>query len=110
MLSVRQELRPVVMVLLSRRIERRERRGVAASGRHSMDRPVEIRGEQDDAVPVPGSASILRRVAESLWRTAGSIDFLQLSGGEEADEAAIRRPEREGSVLGSRHGAGFGGI
>src|SRR5437899_10989954 len=49
--------------------------------------------EDDDAIAVPGPAPAIASVAESLRRSAGSLDLLELAAGEKRNEAAVRRPE-----------------
>ncbi len=56
-------------------------------------------GEENHAVGAPGAASSGPGFADNLWRTSGEIDLHELVVREEADPAAVRRPEGGIGVL-----------
>lgn len=102
MAPVRKKVRPSVTGLASRRVESRHRRRSAAGARNSIERTIRKGREKDRTVLTPGTTAAARRIADRLRRASGGVDPLQLPIGEEADEAAVGRPEREGGILGPR--------
>ena len=68
------------------------------------------RRENDDPLRrTPGAAEPRgwRRLAQRDRRTAGHVDFLELSPGEECQRPAVRRPERGQPTLGAGESACF---
>src|SRR5262245_34578946 len=87
-------------------IEDRRALGDAAGSRYPKQRLGCRRREQDDVVPIPRAATTGQGVTQHHRRSSGDADLLQLSAGEETDEAAIGRPERERRVFSARERAG----
>lgn len=59
------------------------------------------RVEDDHAVPAPGAAAALFRVAQRQGRSTRNIDLLELPAREKSDEAAVGRPEGRRSAVSS---------
>ena len=64
-----------------------------------MDRSLCGRCEQDDIIPVPGSAAWIVGVGNIDWRTAANGNALEFSAGEVTDRLPIERPEGERSRI-----------
>ena len=71
-----------------------------------MERSGEARGENDDAIAVPGSAARILRSGEWDRGPAAEADLFECSVGEETDLSPVRRPERPGRPLRSRQRSG----
>src|SRR5262249_9908370 len=105
--AVGQERRPAMRLLLSRGVENRDRRRIAACRAYSIDSTLERRREHDGSVGTPGAApAVDSDIRDDLRSTADEIDRLQLARGDESERAGIRRPERLTGSFGSRQRTG----
>ncbi len=109
MLAVGQERREAVPVFLLRRIEGRHRLGRAAASRDPVQDPAGVWRKHDHVRRTPVAAARARRVAQHVGAPSGRGNRLQLGVREEANPAAVRRPEWQHSAVGvlepaRRHG------
>jgi hypothetical protein len=72
------------------RNERRRRGGRAGSGRHSKQRRVPLRREEDYIVAIPRAGRTERGLAERDHLTAARVNFLQFVVCEKRDEPGVR--------------------
>ena len=108
--SVGQDLREAMGRLAALRVERRDRYGGPARRRHAEDRIGRGGREEDRPVAGPRASAARCRRAEHLGRAAVRVDLPELPAGEEAEEAAVGRPEGERRVLGPRERLGREGV
>ena len=73
----------------------RDRYRRASGSSDAIKRARDIARKNDHVVRVPGAAHSDSSVAKNAHRPSGNIDGVELSSSEEADTAAIRRPERQ---------------
>src|SRR5205809_1091406 len=78
------------MAVLGLAIELRHRDGSPAGVGNAKDGAARRRGEEDGVARPGRAARIDCGIAQSLWRSAGGFDLLELSAGEEAELAAVR--------------------
>jgi len=95
MTAVGQKMRREMVHLLSRPVERRQRRRRAAVRRHLQEADLRVAGEDDHVVAIPRAVGPLERVADRVGRrtAAPRFDPFQLAVGEVSDRAAVTRPE-----------------
>src|SRR5579872_4088259 len=60
------------------------------------------RREHNHTVAIPASAAAAARVAQSLRRTTGDCDLLELAPGEKSEICAVGGPERIGGSIAAR--------
>src|SRR5262249_32281634 len=101
-----QEVRPAMAGNRVFGIERRYGGRGAATLADLGERVLRARGEDDNALTIPGAASSGRRVAQNLNRPSARRDLLQLTVAEESDPGAVRRPEGISGSIGSRERLG----
>ena len=94
---VGQEARPDMAKLSL--TEHRSGRGHAPRRGHFLERRSIGRSKDNHSISIPRSAAIVRRVAQRNWRTAGHVNFFELSAREESERAAVGRPERRRGAL-----------
>ena len=73
----------------------------AALGRDAKQVTV-VRTEDDGAALIPCTAKTLRRVGQVFRRSAGDVESFELAAPEKSQGFAIRRPEWELRIVGSR--------
>ena len=108
--TIGQKGRPAVPRLLLRWIWFGQRDRRAAGARHAIERAAsEARSHtvENRAVSVPRAGRRARGFADCLRRPAGHIDHHQLSGRDESEMTAVRRPEGTGGGRGPRQKPGF---
>ena len=106
---VRKYFRPT-MAGVSGAIDARDRLRLAAARRYLVDAVAHRRREQDDIARAPGPTASTGRIAQREHGSLVHIHTLQLAAHEEADCAAIRRPERKGGVVCAGDGTRLDGV
>ncbi len=105
--AIRQEDRPAVVALAPGLVEVRDHLVGAAARRDPVDRRGRRGREEDHPGAAPGAAAAVVGAGERLRRTAREIHPHELAVGEEAEGAAVGRPEREPGALGAGKGPGL---
>ena len=100
--AIGQELRPAVRLVLASFVERGHGRRGAAAGARAKDRGALVGREQDGAVAPPRTAVRRRRVGDFVDLSRGERDRLELAAGEEAERAAVGRPEHSAGARARR--------
>ena len=95
--AVGQERDPALRRLAARGVERGRGLRRPARGGNTEDAGRRVGRVEDHAVPVPRAAAPVFDLADRQGRSPGDVDLLELLVGEERQEAAVRRPEREAS-------------
>ena len=88
-------------VLLEGRIDNRDRRECSARRVHRHDPADSARQENGVSCTPRGTAEVVDGLVDDFHGSAGGGNLLQRPVGEEANPAAVRRPERILGVLGS---------
>ena len=99
-----------VRVVSAGRVDLRDRRRLAPLFGDLEERRGRAGREDDHPRRAPGSSFPFGSAADRLRRTARGLDRLQLPGREEAERAAVRRPEGVHRRLGSREHPGLAGV
>ena len=98
--SAGEQLRPAVVVLPSRRRDRRQLLGVASGGRRTVETAWSDREDHDVIAPRArdewNGRRLVGQLAQPLEHRGRGVDFPQHTVGTEDDVPAVRRPERPG--------------
>src|SRR6266850_3971607 len=103
-LTIWQEIRVAMRDLLARPVELGELHWNASGCPDPKQRSICSRSEHNHTVAIPRAAVTPLRIAQGLWRGAEDIHLLQLAAGKEAEEPAVRGPERVGRSFAAVHG------
>src|ERR1700676_2463284 len=95
-----------VRAFMMRWVELRDARRFTARRGDAIQRFCAAGCENNNSGLVPGAAPSLRRIANRLRRPTCDLYLLELALAEEADEAAVRRPEGVVRIARSRHRPG----
>ena len=96
-LPIGEERRPATSLTAARTGGLSHDSGNSAGGWDTLKRT--DAGKDDRPIVAPRTAEAQRGLAENLDRAAGDVRYLQLAFSEEADAAAVRRPEGERGTL-----------
>src|SRR5215813_13830263 len=101
MLTIRQKSREPMGRLTPLGIHLRHRHWRPATGCDLEERRAAVRRKDDDALTIPGTSKAVRGIADHLGWTARGLNLFQAMFGEESDECAVGRPERQPRIFGS---------
>src|SRR5262245_4344732 len=98
MTTIRQKCWIAMSILLALPVEGCYWCGFSA-GLSDPQQPTRGQPKDNHSSAIPGAAIRGRRIAERLRRPARDLDLLEMVTGEEADVAAVRRPEGQPRAL-----------
>src|SRR5262249_34624278 len=99
--ALRRDLGGRVCGLPPRLVKCRQRSRKTARRGDFEERSTRGRGEDNDALAIPGTAASPGCITERLRRPTDDVDLVQLSRGEIRNELCIGRPERKCRVRAS---------
>src|SRR6266700_5132742 len=91
-LSIRQEVRPAMRIVLhSIHFGHRDRR--SAFGGHNVQWHIDLRAKENNAARTPRAAASVLRIAQAERRPTGRVNTLELLVGKKTYRAAVWRPK-----------------